>query len=46
VRTEHYVVNYRAYFVISIPELCIVKAIKYRKMKWAEHVACIGERGN
>lgn len=46
VRKKKYVVNYRVYFVISIPGLCIVRTIKYRKMKWAEHIACIGERGN
>lgn len=46
VRKKKYVVNYRVYFVISIPARCIVRVIKYRKVQWAEHIACIGERGN
>jgi hypothetical protein len=46
VRRKKCVVIYRVYFVITIPGLCIVRAIKYRKVKWAEHIACIGERGN
>lgn len=45
VRKKKYV-NYSAYFVSSIPGLCIVRTIKYRKMKRAEHIACIGEREN
>lgn len=46
VRKKKYVVNYRAYFVRSISGFCIVRTIKYRKMKWAEHIACTGEGGN
>jgi hypothetical protein len=43
---KRFVVNYRMYFVIFIAGHCIARAIKCRKMKSAEHVEFIGERGS